>query len=136
MSVHPPPADFDWVAARISCSIEKVFASLREQAQRNVETIKAANPHAKFEFTSFDGGFSIAREERPLGSKRGVVFSFYPGTKNEISVDSMVDKTVLTVTATRLNNLGQCLLVVNDEELEQWQLLRRDLEPLFFRSGS
>jgi hypothetical protein len=41
---------------------------------------------------------------------------------------------ILRATIT-LNNEGRCMLKVDDEELEQWQVRRMALEDLFFGKG-
>jgi hypothetical protein len=50
---------------------------------------------------------------------------------NQIQIESAKGDVALTVT-TRQNEKGECRFVVGDEELAQWQLLKRVLEPLFF----
>jgi hypothetical protein len=125
------PPDFDWVTARQNCSISKVFESLLAQAKKNVQTAQTVSDgrvRTPADFTAFDGGFSVFRNGI---QKTGVRFWC---SEDAIYVEDHTGKTIATAGLT-LNDFGQCRLVVDGKELDQWQLLKRTLEPLLFATG-
>jgi hypothetical protein len=124
------PADFNWVAVRLQCSLPQVFESLRLQVKTDVETRSAAQPesdrHYAFKFSSADRRFSAA----VIGHKihRVVVFNLEGSV---ISVRDENDDEILLATAT-LNDEGECRLKVGNQERELWQVRKMALETLLF----
>src|SRR5439155_13316423 len=118
--------DFDWVTARRNCSVRRVFESLQAQAKKNVEAMTPVTDKAPpFEFVRFNGGFAVIRR-----CFRNVGVRFWC-SNTAIVVDDFGRTTLFTATV-RMNDAGECRLLVNGDQLDHWQLLMRALEPLFF----
>lgn len=124
------PSDFDWVTARSQCSAFNVFNSLKEDARKNTETVNALaegrGAHA-FQFGSDAKSFWVVQIGR-LG-EIGVRVSL---RDEQIHVESQGVDVAFSAGLT-LNDDGECRLLVEGVALDRWQVLRRALEPLFFR---
>lgn len=122
------PSDFDWVTARRNCSGAKVMELLSLEAKKNVESIKTINQgrvREPVQYVGFDGGFSIVTDSF---RSTGLRFSLMD---DNIYVHDSAGQLKLTASLT-LNDQGKCRLLVEGQELDRWQLLKRVLEPLFF----
>jgi hypothetical protein len=125
------PSDFDWVTARHACSVGGFFERLCVGARQNVNTRKALRVEladtGPIEFTSSRGIFSVMRTVNQMAPV-GVRFVLDGQTiRVEGSGVDVGFKGTLTLT-----DEGECRLRVNGEELDEWQVLRRGLETLFF----
>src|SRR5208282_17987 len=89
------------------------------------EQLRSPDRH-RFSISSDDGRFSVTRE----GSRTPPVSIDFSLDGEEIVVCRGAE-IKLTATIT-LNNQGECMLQVDGEELEQWQVRRMALEDLFF----
>ncbi len=73
--------------------------------------------------------FSVTRSDRGSTALKSVEFTLEPAM---ISVKADYPGGPSFSAAIRLNNDGHCLFVVDDIEMESWQLRRRALQDLFF----
>jgi len=126
------PNDFDWVGARKSCSADKVFESLHLGARKNVESMTMTQDGRtwnNFVFMPFDGSFSVIRQDS--FDRAGV--RFYVEQQSRIVAESHGLRQPVSMKADlTVNDNGECRLSVDGVELQEWQFLRRALEPLFF----
>jgi hypothetical protein len=124
--------NFNWIKAKADCSLAQVFKQLELGAANDVD---AANEQRKpedrhtFSISSAHGRFSIARESR---SALPVSVDF--SLEGDEIVVCTGNEIILRATIT-LNNQGRCMLQVDGEELEQWQVRRMALEDLFSGRG-
>ena len=123
--------DFDWVAARCTCSPEAVFEKLKSQVESDVQKrdsalAKAQRERYRFEFVPDRNFFSvIVSGNRIHGS---VKFGL---TDTGIVVLDEQGTTILVADAT-INDDGECRLTVSGSEKELWQVRKMALEKLFF----
>ena len=127
------PSDWDWVKARHACSIAMFFERLHAGASKNVQTRKALrlelHDQGSIDFvTTGPGLFSVSRTMAPGGPHLAVRF-ILDGQRIRIE-GSGVDVN-LEGTLTLTDN-GECRLKVGGVDLDEWQVLRRALEQLFF----
>jgi hypothetical protein len=125
---------FDWVTERHGCSIDSVFEKLRLDVKSDLDTRKnlgeqhdtfSFEPH--FSFSSSQDAFSASVHFRN-GNKRAAIFR---RGKGYIGVADVDDKEIFRASLT-LNKERQCRLVVDGEELEDWQFRMKVLEPVLF----
>jgi hypothetical protein len=128
------PQELNWVKARAACSLRKVFAELYRDVEEDVKLANAelhtSNTKRPFEITKTGAGdaFLVHREE-----------AIRPTVRFELSEDAITVISDLTnetaVYDVGLNDEGRCMLRSKQfEEFERWQVRRRALEALFFRS--
>ena len=129
MDMKTLPGDWDWVSARHECSPRKFFERLDLLAQQNVKQRNAIGG-AAFGHVSHKSLFSVFGENRsgPLGSP---AVRFVLDDKGTIRVEASGLDVGFEGELT-LNNSGECRLKVGSEELSEWQVLKRALEPLLF----
>ena len=127
-----PPIDFDWVNARAKCSPSSMFVELQIDAEKDVERInelKAKTGVGRlFELKKTEGSFTVVRFDESQNPTM-IAFRLNPESIIIESNRRHADRIAVTVA---LNNQGQCVLKLDDEELYRWQLLKRVLEKLFF----
>lgn len=124
--------NFNWIKARADCSLAQVFKQLELGVRNDVDTANAqrmAEDRHKFSISASAGRFSVTRE-----SSRAVPLSVNFSLEGDEIVVCAGNEIILRATIT-LNNEGRCMLKVDDEELEQWQVRRMALEDLFFGKG-
>jgi hypothetical protein len=124
------PAKFDWVTERSSCSLPKVFNTLRLQVEEDVNTRNALRPnYAPYEFsmTENTGEFGVLLKAKEL--ERTVKFSL---ADHAILVRDDQGTQMFEVAVT-FDDTGKCRLNVNGAEREFWQIRRMALEELMFR---
>jgi len=131
MTKPEKPSDFDWVTVRAGCSALNMFGLLKQDAQKNVEAIKAATKlqGSEMPVSFFDNDNSFGVVRRTYVGEIGVRFNLY---QDEIRIESQGVKVSFTATLT-LNDDGECRFMVDAQTLDRWQVMRRALEPLFFR---
>jgi hypothetical protein len=124
------PDNFDWVAERFKCSAAAKLAELHRLVEQNVVTRNQQvgptqiGPIQRFSINVLRTDplfFKVSDTQR----RNGVDFSLQGDT---IRIE---DASTRHVSLT-LDNEGRCKLVLDGEELDSWQLLKRALEPLFF----
>ena len=119
----------DWVKARAACSIAVVFKELELGAREDVDSFHEAAPN--------DRTLAV------VTSEKGNRFSVTRSGDTQLSVDFALTGGRITATDARrpkwsvnatltLNDAGECRLLVDGKELEQWQFRRKALESLFF----
>ena len=127
------PEQLDWVHARFECSLVRVFKELEQGVREDIGIAQSLVPErsqTKFDIVkAASARFSAIRVDDPMkASAHSVDFACGNG---KITVYNDKDEIMFAATLT-LNNEGKCRLIVNDEELTQWQFRQRALEKLFF----
>jgi hypothetical protein len=120
---------FDWVTARSSCSLPKVFKDLMLQVEEDVKTRNALRPdNSPYEFSVAENGgdFTVLLEAKDV--RKSVTFSI---AEHAISVRDDKDDQMFEVRLT-FNDKGECRLNVNGEGRDFWQVRRMALEGLLF----
>ena len=132
MSSSGLPADFDWVSARHQCSVAKFFERLHAGAQRNVAARKGLrlelHDSGPIEFFSTHGTFSVMRTHDITKPPLVVRFNL-EGPRIAVEGSGIDVQFSGTVT---LTDAGECRLEVAGSQLDEWQVLKRALEKLFF----
>ncbi|MGH9386606.1 MAG: hypothetical protein ACRD2N_20225 [Vicinamibacterales bacterium] len=125
------PDDFDWVAARQACSLKTVFERLVLLAKRDVEAMKVTQGERvfhPFDFVNTGDGFSVSGS-----SFRGNIgVRFFLEDRQIVAESHRLDPKVSLRADLTLNDDGECRLLVDKVELQEWQFLKRALEPLLF----
>jgi hypothetical protein len=127
-------AKFDWVTARSSCSLPKVFQELRLQAEGDVKTRNGLRPNnSPYEFSVKDNvnEFTVLLEAKVEGKDvhRSIIFSL---TEHAILIQDERGTQMFEVILT-LNEQGECKLTAGGKERDFWQVRRMALEELLFR---
>ena len=120
---------FDWVTARSSCSVPKVFKELMLQVEEDVKTRNALRPdNSPYEFSVAENGsdFTVLLEAKDV--RKSVTFGI--GEHAILVRDDKGDQ-MFDVTLT-FNDKGECRLNVNGEGRDLWQVRRMALEGLLF----
>jgi hypothetical protein len=122
---------FDWVTARASCSIGSVFEHLRDETKADVAVISKLlelnGYKANFTFESEQESFMVSRATNGKSDFASVKFS-----RKEKAITVSKSGTVFLAATLTINNERQCRLVVNGQELEEWQFRKLALEQIFF----
>ena len=121
---------FDWVTERSSCSLPKVFQTLRLEIEEDVKTRNVLRPkNSPYEFLVKEdvGNFTVLLESEDV--HRSVIFSL---AEHAIVVRDEKSNPMFEVSLT-FNDEGECRLKVNGEERESWQVRRMAMEDLLFR---
>jgi hypothetical protein len=121
---------FDWVTERSSCSLPKVFKTLRLQIQEDVKSRNALRPdNSPYEFSIAEnaGDFTVTLQAKNV--RQSVIFSL---AEHAISVRDDKGTPMFDVSLT-FTDEGKCRLIVNNQPRELWQVRRMALEELFFR---
>ena len=124
------PSGFDWVTERYSCTLPKVFNTLRLQVEEDVKTRNSLRPNPpayEFLVTNDTGEFAVLLKAKEL--QKSVAFSL---AENAILVRDDQGKPMFEVTLT-FDDSGKCRLNVNAQEREFWQVRRLALEDLMYR---
>jgi hypothetical protein len=123
-------AAFDWVTERSSCSLPKVFSTLRMQVEEDVKTrngLRPGNSPYEFSVTEDNGEFAVLL--KALEVRTSVTFSL---ADHAVLVRDDQGNPIFEVNAA-FDDKGRCRLKVNGEEREFWQVRRMALEELMFR---
>ena len=136
MTDDPATHDFDWVTARIECSLPNEFECLRVLVKTNclkrrsfLEDDGAAN--LVFSGENGEDEFSVTRQPaaNTYGSTHKVQFFL---RQDHILIDDRWGDQCMTLTLT-LNDEGQCRFVIDGKgEHLRWQVARKALHGLFF----
>ncbi|MGB7152268.1 MAG: hypothetical protein WBD45_24120 [Terriglobales bacterium] len=121
---------FDWVTLRSACTLAKVFATLRRQVEEDVKTRNAQRPnYAPYEFTVADDidAFTVFLKAKDLS--RSVSFKL---SEHGIAVQDDQGSSKFQVRV-NFNDVGECRLLVDEQDREFWQVRRMALEDLMFR---
>jgi hypothetical protein len=121
---------FDWVTERSSCSLPKVFNTLRLQIEEDVKTRNALRPtYAAYEFslTQDTAEFKVLLKAKEV--HQAVTFTL---ADHAIQVRDDQGSPPFEITVI-FDDHGICRLNVNGEERDVWQVRRMALENLMFR---
>lgn len=124
-------AEFDWVTARAGCSLNQVFEKLRAQVKEDVDLRHGLRPHAThyaFRFISEGPTFTALVEGNRI--HHSVIFSLR--NKEQVITVSTDNDDLLFHAEVTLNDEGKCVVKINDQERELWQMRKMALEKLFF----
>ena len=126
------PPDWDWVTARSQCSIEAYFERLHSGANKNVQTRK----EMRIELQDVGPVDLSQRVPGIFSVMRGLGLGAYAAVRFRLDGDRIVVEgqgvDVKFEGRLTLTDAGECRLMVGAQELDEWQVLRRALEPLFF----
>jgi hypothetical protein len=125
------PRDFDWVSVRARCSLVAVYESLHQGAAANAKpfnALKTGRPDVDV-VSKVPNVFAVVRPE--YGQSIAVRFVL---EHDAIRVEGSGADVRMVLTLT-LNDAGDCRVLLNKQELDEWQVLRRALEPLLFARG-
>lgn len=121
---------FNWVTERSSCSLPKVFQTLRLQIEEDVKTRDAQRPkNSPYEFSVVETGADFAVLFKTKDAQRSVTFSL---SEHAIVIRDDKGVQMFEVTLTFTDD-GKCRLHVNEKERDSWQVRRMALEDLFFQ---
>jgi hypothetical protein len=120
---------FDWVTERSSCSLPKVFQTLRSQVEEDVKTRNALRPkNSPYEFSVEQTGSDFTVLFVAKDVRKSVTFSL---AEHGILVRGDKGEQMFEVRLAFTDN-GQCQMIVNEKHLESWQVRRMALEELLF----
>lgn len=121
---------FDWITERSSCSLPRVFSTLRTQIEQDVKTRNSLRPkNAPYEFSVGEDTSEITVRLTAGELRKAVIFSL---AEHAISVRDDQGSRMFDVTLT-FDDSGNCRLNVNGAERSFWQVRRMALEDLMFR---
>jgi hypothetical protein len=121
---------FDWIKERSSCSLPKVFSTLREQIEQDVNTRNSLRPKtAPYEFSVKVDINEITVSLEAPEVRSSVIFNL---GDHAIAVRDNQGTRMFDVTVS-FDDAGRCRLQVNGQEREFWQVRRMALEDLMFR---
>jgi hypothetical protein len=124
------PSKFDWVTERSSCSLPKIFLTLRQQVEADVKVRNGLRPaNSPYEFSVADKGCDFMVVLTAKDSSASVTFSL---AEKAIVVLNNEGEKMFEITLT-FTDKGECKLIVNNEERESWRVRRMALEDLMFR---
>jgi hypothetical protein len=131
MNHHPGESqEFDWVTARHECSLGLMFFRLQKGAEKDVEArnkLRIAGEPGTWHVQLQESGHFIAYRESVIPF-RAVEFDL---TQTSIVIRDHEGKWDFVATIT-LNDLGECMLLVDGKQLYEWQVRKRALEALLF----
>ena len=124
-------SEFDWVAARSACTLDKEFARLSSAVQDDLERHDALNP-----------GLAQCQRFKPCGEDKfyverpGVHRIIFEKERGRIRIGRWAhagEHTPLMALRVRLDDDGECILVDEDQKTwKPWQVRRKALEETFF----
>jgi hypothetical protein len=121
---------FNWVSDRSSCSLPKVFQTLRVQVEEDVKTRNALRPkNSPYEFSVEETGSDFTVLFAAKDARRSVTFSL---AEHGILVRGDKGDQMFEVSI-NFTDGGECQLIVNEKHLESWQVRRMALEELLFQ---
>lgn len=134
------PAVFDWVTARVQCSIEAVYAALRERVESDIKKMQdvTVGRGVRYEVMKPADDRVIARWSRPVGSgivdTKGVVFERRDDSIQVREATAQgTTKFVARPYVLPVEPIGRCLLEIEGRgPLELWQVSKLALEDLLF----
>lgn len=123
--------DFEWVNARAKCSAFEVFRQIQEGVEMDVQQRNQQLPPPT------DKAFKMLSPLNPSPEKFGVMCMGH-NLRDAVDFTCSQDGKILAVHGEKrveatvtLNAERQCVLVVNGEELENWQFRKLALEDFF-----
>jgi hypothetical protein len=125
---------FDWVTARHTCSAANMYEQLREIAKANVETRNAQLPRPRFLCNDVSGrAVFVVVDTSAHSGRRGVQVESRDTTLHVTFAERAgYENGKDLVIGIRLSSLGDCVYVIDDEELLPWEVVMQLLDWLFF----
>lgn len=128
---------FNWVHARSECSLSVVFIVLAEVIDSDVKAATALNrPGATFKLRRDASDKLVVTRERILQGATLNSTVIFELLADRIRVSRMKERNSepapFFTAAPNLNRDGECLLDVDGEPNQLWQVSRKALEDLFF----
>ena len=124
---------FNWVAARQSCSLAQVFQTLKEVLDSDVKAAQGLGIlGAEFKINTDATNKIIVGRSQNCGvavTGNAVVFELTP---TEIRVKDSRTEQHLFSARPSLVIVGECLLEIDGQPYQLWQVSRKALEDLFF----
>lgn len=124
--------NFDWVKARLECSLGKVFETLVMQIEADVSARNQRLPSGYQPFETVREGNRFKVFRAPPGMPQWI--AILDRTENGIRVINELTRKVIVEATLTLNNDGECRLKANGKEYEFWQFRRTALEWILFDS--
>jgi hypothetical protein len=125
--------DFDWVEARWNCSLTTVFEKLKAQVKSDVERIHAKRRSQDNEIEFTNNGHNFVVSLSTISTVHLVDAVGFTLKDNEILVTDKRDQELFRAIPS-IDDDGDCILKVADKECELWQVRKKALERLFFRT--
>ena len=126
--------DFQWVYIRAACCPVEVLKKLRLGSQADVEAMNRITEQlhlpagTSFEIQEYGDNFTVTRCAAPGQPSRSVEFS----ASGPTSIVAKDGKREILRAMLILNKEGRCVLLVETQELDLWQVRQRALEGLLF----
>ena len=144
MSHTPPP---NWVKSRADCNLSLCFDSLREIVSRDVEEMNKLSKEQRREFHYvISGGTGVAdvfqvdqKDDDALHRSWDTRVHF--ARRRDLGAESIEisrvgqssgKETKVVVRAQWDSEQSRCRLLIDDAEIEVWQISKKALEPMFF----
>jgi hypothetical protein len=121
--------DFDWVAARHTCSPFSVYKTLEEQVKSDIARRNKQQHDVNFRVDTSADRFIVFREASRLSACPSASVQF---RWNQAGIDVWNDSEVFLEGALTVNDEAECRIKVKGVELTFWQFRRRALEDLLF----
>jgi hypothetical protein len=125
-------ADFDWVRSRDECSLQKVFlrllAGVKSDVEARMEIVRAKGGNILFQASNEGNRLLVTRTEGAKVNK--IEFALSQGAITVEGDDGMKFRATPGINAS-----GDCTLIVDQGELELWQVRMKALEGLFFNEA-
>ena len=119
------------MTARLSCALPRVFNSLVSQLEQDVATRNSLRPpNSPYEFSLTEDNGELTVHLNTAKLRRSVIFKLSL-PDHAILVQDETGNRMFDVTS-RLDDTGKCVLMVNGEERDPWQVRRMALEDLMF----
>jgi hypothetical protein len=129
--MEKPTPKWDWVTARSQCAPTAHFASLQSSARANVDTRNALEEsQVKDRFKMNVRGNSFTVWDGWAHSRRAVDVALNADGTIEFAFTSLASEVMQAQVV--LTDDGECKYRVGNTPLDEWQVLRRALEELFF----
>lgn len=133
-ALMPENDDFNWVKARLDCSLCFEFERLRRNVESSIKERIAPLPKdspTRISYNNANGILQVSRD--PTGDAAGKSYCvLFRLEDDHISVSGATHQKPFCLTLT-LNGEGECRFKINGEgEYRRWQVTRKALESLFF----
>jgi hypothetical protein len=131
------PDDFDWIDARQRCTGKATFNTLRQAVLRDVEKMNEPSKRYDVNDKPDDDYLAVWRLISDAEAyKYFLVTLERTGNHIEISFEHPAmqhpDKPIL-ISVKVSKETGECVFIVNESEVQTWELCQMALEALFFR---
>lgn len=129
------PKELDWVTERDGCSVRQVFERLCASIANDVQIRQRLRKRSEFGYEyGFDcnrsGDIITVSRSSQLGGK-AIALGIQKGS--EIIVSEELGAPPFLSARVTLNEFGECVLIVDNLEMRDWQFRKKALEGLFFQ---